>query len=269
MTEFVRLLEMNFLPELGDAFVEVFLTFPVCCSLAFCIVLYILYPVYYEKADAARGWRWILSCATIFVLLSVGSTFLIPVLSLAPDRIIFRPTPSCSTFDRPARYICLTLDDQRQSIFYTTTWRTCNSSDPNMGTASKFYVISSWIPSPDHFVTIKSVEFQPESSPVEKKESYRLPENYCVRAAGPIGGEQQKVAFYSINGTRHHLLDSGYIKSSLLKKFFSGWYRVSSCKTGLSRWFFNCTNGFVSTKYVRLPEYTRIILHEGRVEDEN
>jgi hypothetical protein len=244
-------------------FIDAFLQYPFTCSFGFCSLLYILYPIYFDN-DGTKGPRWIVSCVAIFVLLAFTSVFLIPILAIAPDRIIFRPTPSCSIFDSPARYICLTFNDRHQHVFYTTTWRQCNSSDTNMKNATKYYIISSWIPSFDHYVTTERVPFQPDSSPDENKTAYTLPEGYCVRAAGPSGGDRQKVAFYSINGNRHHLLDSGYIKSSLLKNFTSGWYLVSSCNSELSRWWYNCTLGYVSSHYVRLPQYTRTLLLEDR-----
>ena len=249
--------------------VDSFLQYPVTCSLLLCIGLFIFYPVFYNT-DATKGWRWVISCIVVFVLLSVVAIFLKPTLSLTAPRIIFRPTPSCSTYDRPARYICFTLSgNDHLQVFYTTTWRKCDNSDTHMKNASKFYVISSWIPSFDHFITKRPVKFEPESSPGETKMSYMLPENYCVRAAGPLGEEKLKVAFYSINGTQHHLLDSGYINKTDLKGFHSGWYLVSDCNSDVSNWLFNCTRGYVSSNYVRLQQYTRLLLLEQRSEQEN
>lgn len=245
--------------------VNSFLQYPVMCSLLFCIGLFIFYPVFYEKTDATKGWRWVISCLVVFVLLSVVAIFLKPTLSLTAPRIIFRPTPSCSTYDRPSRYICFTLSGMDHlQVFYTTTWRKCDNSDTNMKNASKFYVISSWIPSFDHFITKRPVKFEPESSPGETKMSYVLPENYCVRAAGPLGEETLKVAFYSVNGTQDHLLDSGYINKTDLEEFHSGWYLVSNCKSEVSNWLFNCTRGYISSNYVRLQQYTRLLLLEQR-----
>jgi len=246
--------------------VNSFLQYPVACSLAFCITIYIFYPVFYE-GDAVQGLRWFMSCIVVFVLLSVVSISLKPTLSLTADRIIFRPTPSCSTFDRPARYLCFTLSSpNHEQVFYTTTWRKCDNSDANMRNASKFYIISSWIPSFDHFVTKRRVKFEPDSSPGENKQPYMLPENYCVRAAGPWGNysDKVKVAFYSISRSQQHLLDSGYVNKTELKEFHSGWYLVSSCKSELSWWLFNCTLGYVSSNYVRLYQHTRMLLLEQR-----
>ena len=95
----------------------------------------------------------------IFALSIITSCLLKPVLALASDRIIFRPTPSCSTFDNPPRYICLTFNANHQQAYYTTNWQNCNSSDPNMNNATKYYIISSWIPSFDHFVLTERVYF--------------------------------------------------------------------------------------------------------------
>ena len=251
--------------DMAGLVVDSFLQYPVACSFAFCIGLFIFYPIFYEK-DATKGWRWFVSCVVVFVLLSAVSISLKPTLSITPDRIIFRPTPSCSTFDNPARYLCFTLSDpDHDQVFYTTTWRKCDKSDANMRNASKFYIISSWIPSFDHFITKRRVNFEPDSSPGEEKKSYTLPENYCVRAAGPLREDKLvKVAFYSINGSQHHLLDSGYINQTELEEFHSGWYLVSSCKSELSKWLFNCTRGYVSSNYVRLQQYTRRLLLEQR-----
>lgn len=251
--------------------VDSFLQYPVACSLAFSITIYIFYPVFFER-DATRGLRWFTSCIVVFVLLSVVSISLKPTLSLTADRIIFRPTPSCSTFDRPARYLCFTLSSpNHDQVFYTTTWRKCDNSDANMRNASKFYIISSWIPSFDHFITKRPVKFEPDNSPGDNKlykQSYMLPENYCVRAAGqgPFGEDidKVKIAFYSISGSQQHLVDSGYVKKTELKEFHSGWYLVSSCKSELSWWLFNCTLGYVSSNYVRLYQHTRMLLLEQR-----
>ena len=207
-----KVLKMNpFSGHMAGLVVDSFLQYPVACSFAFCIGLFIFYPIFYEK-EATKGWRWFVSCVVVFVLLSAVSIFLKPTVSITAARIIFRPTPSCSTFDNPARYLCFTFSDPgHDQVFYTTTWRKCDKSDANMRNASKFYIISSWIPSFDHFITKRRVNFEPDSSPGEDKKSYTLPENYCVRAAGPLGEDKLKVAFYSINGSQHHLLDSGYI----------------------------------------------------------
>ena len=255
----------EFISQLTGVFLNAFLQYPVCYSLAFTGAIYILYPVYYEdckKSDATTGRRWIASCCAIFVLLSAASISFIPILSLAPDRVIFRPTPSCSTFDNPTRYICLTLDVHHGQAYYVTTWRKCSSFDSNMNDSSNFYHISSWIPSPDHFVTTKKVLFQPESSPGENKPAYHLPDNYCVRATGPTECDEIKVGFYSINATGSHIRDTGPISKEILKEYQYGWYLVSNCRIGIIRWLYNCTTGYVSSKYVRLRQYTRVLLLE-------
>ena len=86
--------------------------------------------------------------------------------------------------------------------------RHCNQENNN---ATNFFIISSWIPSFNHFTTTKAIEFQPAVVPGEEKPSYTLPENYCVCAAGPISEDQLKVAFYSLDGSHRNLLDTGYI----------------------------------------------------------
>ena len=257
------MVKMNLFPLPDDIkvlFIDTFLQYPFSCALGLSLIIFVLFPVQFHQADAAKGRRWLASCVFIFALSMITSVLLKPVLALASDRIIFRPTPSCSTFDNPPRYICLTFNANHQQAYYTTNWQNCNSSDPNMNNATKYYIISSWIPSFDHFVLTERVLFQPESS----SDAYPLPKGYCVRAAGPTGGDRQKVAFYSISGSRQHLLDSGYINSTLLKEFTSGWYLVSSCISELSELWYNCTVGYVSSHYVRLPQYARKLLSEDR-----
>ena len=208
---------------------------------------------------------WIVCLVFIYVAVTTITILLfIPTLVTDPDRIILRPTPCCSTFDKPTRYICKTLNVKRQPVHYVTTWGKCDKSDPNMENATNYYIISSWTPSNDHYVTTKRILFQPESSPGENKQPYYLPEGYSVRAAGPTGEDRQKVAFYSIDGNRNHLLDSGYIDSNLLKKFHTGWYEVSNCRSELSRWWYECSPGYVCSHYVSLPQYRRKLLLEDR-----
>ena len=194
-------------------------------------------------------------------------TGLVPTLKMTTGRVIFRPTPSCSTFNDPARYICLILDENHQQRFYITQ-RKCDCTDSQIKDASNFYIIS-WIPSFDHFVTTRRLQFKPTAVPNENKPSYPLPENYCVRAAGPVSADPLRVAFYSLTGSQETLLDTGYINKTDLTKFHVGWYTVSSCRTDLERWLFSCEKGFVSSHYVTLPEYSRTLLLEQRQPKKN
>lgn len=252
----------EFLGSVAGLLVDKCLQYPITCSLMFSVGLYTFAPLY--SSDATKGWRWVLSCTAGFVLLALVTVGLIPTLQITAPRIIFRPTPSCSTFDNPARYICFTLDNSHQQVFYITTLQKCDGDDPKMKDATNFYVISSWIPSFNHFTTRRPVQFQPAAVPGESKPSYRLPENYCVRAAGPISNDPLKVAFYSLKESQQILLDTGYINKTDLIEFHFGWYLVSSCRTELGRWWFSCKSGYVSSHYVSLPQYSRILLLEQR-----
>lgn len=250
----------DFLANVAGLLVDKCLQYPVTCSLVFSVGLYNFAPLFWDS-DVTKGWKWMLKCVAGFVLFTVVLVSLIPALHMTAPRIIFRPTPSCSTFDNPARYICFLLDDNHQQVFYITTQRHCNQENNN---ATNFFIISSWIPSFNHFTTTKAIKFQPASVPGEDKPSYTLPENYCVRAAGTISEDQLKVAFYSLNGSHRNLLDTGYINMTDLTEFHFGWYLVSSCRTDLERWWFVCESGYMSSHYVSLPEYSRILLLEQR-----
>ena len=223
----------------------------------------ILAPLWYGTA-ATKGHRWILSCAVGFVLLPLILVGLVPTLHVTAPRVIFRPTPSCSTFDNPARYICSILINHQQQ-FYITTKRKCDPQDQNFENATNFYIISSWIPSFNHYITKRKVNFEPAVVPGEVKKSYHLPDNYCVHAAGPTSQDKLKVAFYSHKGTLLILEDTGYINKTDLLEFQYGWYYVSSCRTDLERWWYsNCKTGYVSSHYVTLSEYSRSLLLEKR-----
>ena len=249
----------DFLAKLAGLLVDKCLQYPITCSLTFSVGLYNFAPLFWDS-DITKGWRWMLKCIVCFALLSLMIVGLIPSLHITAPRIIFRPTPSCSTFDNPTRYICFILDDNHHQVFYITTTQSCDAQE----NATNFYIISSWIPSFNHFTTRRAVEFQPAAVPGENKSSFTLPENYCVRAAGPISEDPLKVAFYSHSGSQQILLDTGYINKTDLMKFHFGWYVVSSCKTDLGRWWYSCENGYVSSYYVTLPEYSRILLLEQR-----
>lgn len=250
------------LVRVAGLLVDKCLQYPVICSLMFTLGLYVFAPLFWDT-DATKGWRWVLSCTAVCVLSALVTVGLIPTLHITAPRILFRPTPSCSTFDSPARYICFTLDHHQQ-VFYITTLRKCDSSDPKMREATKFYIVSSWIPSFDHFLTRREIQFQPVAVVGENKQSYPLPENYCVRGAGHTDSNDVKVAFYSLSGSQRILLDTGYINKSDLVDFHFGWYLVSSCWTDLERWLYYCEMGYVSSHYVSLPEPTRILLLEQR-----
>ena len=247
-----------------EYFIDTFLQHPIIYSTLVTFLIWLL-PLY---KICGGHWEWIALCLAIFELLGIlVSIKLVPVLNIAPSYIILRPTPSCSTYDNPERYICLTLKNH-QPVFYVTN----QLPKPNDGltNATKYYIISSWISSPGDLVTIEPVQFQPENSNGENKQAYSLPKGYGVQAAEPSGQDQQKVTFYSvnINGSTGILIpNSGFIDSSSLKKFESGWYRVSNCRCELTRWWYNRqgshSEGYVDSYYVSLPQYTRFFLQEG------
>lgn len=253
----------EFLGRVAGLLIDNCLQYPISCSFLFSVGFYTFAPLFWDSA-VTTGWRWVLSCLAGFVIVSLAMTGLIPSLKITTDRFIFRPTPSCSTFDNPARYICSILDENHQQIFYITTQRKCDRTDPQMKDASSYYILSSWIPSFDHYVTTRRIQFQPAAVPNENKPSYSLPENYCVRAAGPVNADPLSVAFYSLTGSRETLHDTGYINKTDLTEFHFGWYTVSNCRTELGRWLFSCEKGFVSSHYVTLPEYFRILFLEQR-----
>ena len=241
------------------------LQYPVVSALIVSLSLYIIWPVYTDPnhQDRIEGKRWAISCLLIFSVLAFSLTCLIPTLQLTTERIIFRPTPSCSTFNNPPRHLAFILNEGNNQVFYVTTVRGVTNTDPHMKEAAPFYIVSSWIRSPNHFRIISDrVKFQPATVNGENKCPYDLPNGYCVRAAGPTSADPLLVAFYSLNGTEKILLDTGYISKKDLEDFHFGWFLVSNCRTSLSRWLWDCKTGYVSSLYVRLPEYARILLLE-------
>ena len=256
----------EFCGRIAGFLVDKCLQYPITSSLiAFLGFFCIFGPLWYDTA-ATKGRRWIISCVVGLVLFPAILVGLIPTLHVTAPRVIFRPTPSCSTYDNPPRYICSILINHQQQ-FYITTKQKCDPQDQNFKNATSFYIISSWIPSFNHYTTRRKVDFEPVTIvPGEKRKSYKLPDNYCVRAAGPTSEDRIRVAFYSL--TDHSeliLLDTGYINKTDLLEFRFGWYYVSSCRTDLERWWFSdCKTGYVSSHYATLSEYSRILLLEKR-----
>ena len=254
------------LAKVAGLFVDKCLSYPISCSLLFFAGFYTFVPVFWKESETrTEGRRWLLSCVAGFVLLALILTALIPSLQMTTDRVIFRSSPTCSIFDDPARYICSILNENHKQVFYITNTRGCKIEDPKMKNATQFYIISSWIPSFNHFRTIRTVQFQPATVPGENKPSYPLPNDYCIRAAGPVSDDLPviKVAFYSQKGTQRTLLDTGYINKTDLLEFHFGWYLISSCRTDIERWLFQCETGYLSSHYVALPEYSRSLLLEN------
>ena len=253
----------NLLASVAGLLVDQCLQYPIRTAFVCALATYIVVPIRVDPGHSTRteGIRWIVSCLVIFVILGAALTLCIPTLQLTASRIIFRPTPSCSTFNNPARYLAFILDENNNQVFYVTTTRGVENTDPHMKEAAPFYIISTWIRSPNHYrILSEKVEFQPASVPGMNKPPYYLKRGYCVRAAGPPSADPLQVAFYSLNGTEIILEDSGYIAQKDLEEFHSGWLRVSNCRTELTRWLFDCKTGFVSSAYVRFTEYERIFL---------
>lgn len=246
----------DFKGKVAGFLVDLFLQYPVCSAFIVSVGLYTFSPFILDAAKNISLWRW----AIIFALISSVLIAIVPVLQLTTERIIARPTPCCSTYNNPARYLCFILNEENKQIFYETTLRKCDRTDPNMNTATSFYIISSWIPSPDHFRTKKKILFHPDG---ENQKPYDLPQGYCVRANGPIiENKPVQVSFYSLNGTEKILLDKGSIDWKDLEVFTAGWYLVSNCRTGIQRLLLPCKTVYISSAYVRLPQYSRIMLLE-------
>ena len=253
----------EFKSSVAGLLVDQCLQFPIYTALVFSLGFYVVVPIITDPGHSARteGRRWAVSCLVIFGLLGATLTWFIPALQLTASRIIFRPTPSCSTFNNPARYLAFILDHNDNQVFYVTTTSAVEKTDPHMKEAAPFYIISSWIRSPNHYrIVSEKISFQPASVKGMNKPPYELKKGYCVRAAGPTSADPLLVAFYSLNGTETILEDTGYIAKKDLEEFQSGWFYVSNCRTELTRWLFRCKNGYVSSAYVRYTEYTRGIL---------
>ena len=262
----------DLLSLLLDTFIEwvvdPFLQNPIICSsLVTCVTLLFL------PLDCFGGgrWEWIALCHVIVVLLVIlVSIIVIPVLNIAPSYLILRPKSSCSTHDNPVRYICVTLKDHQPVFYVTTKLPIPNSLDAvNMNNATKYYIISSWIPPADgDHVTIEPVQFQSENLPGKNK---RLPKHFGVlcQPAEQSGGDRQiRVTYNCISSTGEQIPYSGFIDSNLLREFESGWYRVSNCRCKLTRWWYSRRGshheGYVNSYYVRLPYYTRYFLRENK-----
>ncbi len=241
------------LPDvIGVVFIETFLQYPIIWSFYFtCYTSPPLYLIF--------GGRWKLIAlffVIVFLLAILATTSLIPVLPIENvGSVILQPTPSCSVNDSPIRYLHRTLNDQLQTVYYTTTLPESNKS--------KYYIISSWIPSPGDLVTKNPVQFQ-----LENKTARELPKDHFVRSARSREGDLkgQRVDFYSICGNGGIKLESGHITSNSLESVRSGWYRVSNCKCELSRWWYRSRNeyveGYVNSHFVRLSQLSKTLLRE-------
>ena len=186
----------------------------------------------------------------------------IPQLQIVSVRVVLRPTPGCSTEMNPRRLLCAVVNENHIQTFYETTRRNCvcrNCTDLEEA-GMPYYVISSWIPAPNHFRARTAIAFDPVEVSTEEQ-CYILPKGRCIRIAGPVGEDQLKVEISKWKG-RKQLLDIGFINRSSLEEFNTGFYVVSNCRTDAERWLFSCTIAYVNAHYVRLPTYMRILLLE-------
>ena len=252
----------EFTGKVAGFLVDLVLQYPLCSAFVISVGLYTFSPFILDAAKDISSGRWVFIFLAGFTLISAVLIAIVHVLQLTTERIIARPTPCCSTYNNPARYLCFILNEENKQVFYETTLRKCDGTDPNINTAAPFYIISSWIPSPNHFRTKRKILFHPDG-PGETPKPYDLPEGYCVRANGPIiENKPVRISFYSLNGTQKILLDKGSIDWKDLEVFTAGWYLVSNCRTGIQRLLFPCKTVYISSAYVRLPQYSRIMLLE-------
>lgn len=194
---------------------------------------------------------WVIVAGIIFMLLS-------PPLNLATIRIIFRRTPNCNAFENPTIYLCYTIGDNNNQLFYTTP-----SKQECLGDASNvtsFYITSLWIPPKHMFKLNKDIVFNPLR---KDKETYKLFTGYCVQSGEhTISNDSHvKVAFYSWDKKNKKLEDTGFIRREDLDEFHGGWYKVSNCRFEFSYLLGDCITGYVSSVYVNIPEYMKSILH--------
>ena len=144
----------NLLASAAGLLVDQCLQYPIRTAFVFSLVIYVFVPILYvDPGHSARteGKRWAITCLVIFVILGAVLILCIPTLQLTASRIILRPTPSCSTFNNPARYLAFILDKNNNQVFYVTTTKGVKNTDPHMKEAAPFYIISSWNRSSNHY----------------------------------------------------------------------------------------------------------------------
>ena len=245
--------------KIAGLLVDKCLQYPIMCAFAFTLG-HALFGLFHGCNLNLSWYKWMTVNVVAFVLVAGTLTAAIPSLQMTAPRVILRPTPSCSTFNNPTRYLCFILSNENVQKYYETNRRaSCEADDPNIAHATPFYIRSPWIPSLEHFRLLEEIQFQPEG---EGKPPYKLPKGYCIRAAGPSSLDPLPVIFYSLNGTTKIITDKGHIDKKYLEDYKFGWYFVSSCRTDLSTWLYNCTSGYLSSTYVPLSEYSKKVLME-------
>ena len=248
---------------------EIILQYPFTTLLASGIVLYsfaFLFDfIFFRRVrlfdvDHLR-FHFLIFLAIWFAIGGIVFFFLIPPLNLATIRIIFRPLQNCNAFDKPPVYLCYTLGNNNDQLFYTTERRECVGTVTN---ATSFYIISLWKPAINQFKLNKNIMFYP--LPRNESTKYALKKDYCIQAAGNLfpNDGQIEVAFYSWDGKKKKLEDRGYINRSDLDEYNTGWFKVSNCMWELSRLLpLNnyCITGYVSSFYVNVPQHMKEPLH--------
>ncbi len=244
---------MNLILELVKGLcIDTFLQYPIIFStVVTCFTMFLPLSTLTELC-----WEWI---AVYFAILELFAILIainqIPTLSTTGDCVVLHPTASCSVYDNRVHYLSLTLTDQHQSVYELCT----NDTNENINNATKYYIISSWISSPGDLITIEPVKFKPENGT-----PYTLPKDRIVRPAGR-SKDRQKVEFTFITRDGCKKVESGYINLNSLASIQSGWYRVSNCKCELTRWWCNCTLGYVNSHFVQLPQYIKNLLFQDNV----
>lgn len=242
---------------------EGFLRYPVTGSLVISTCLYFFVPVCSKAKPALEGLSWVGRCAVAFGAIVLVIVLVIPPLQIVSVRVILRPTPSCSTEMDPRRLLCAIVNENQIQTFYESTRQSCvcrNCTDLEEEPGMSYYVISSWIPAPNHFRTRTEIVFDTVES--TEDQCFILPKGRCIRTAGPTGEDPLKVEIIKWKGRKRQSFDKGFINRSSLEEFNTGFYVVSNCKTDFERWLFSCTIAYVNAHYVRLPTYMRILLLE-------
>lgn len=257
-----------FLMAISGSLLEMILQYPFSTFVMSGVLLYgigfLFDYVFFSNTRLRDNLSYFLAFLAVWsVVTAVVFMSLIPPLNLATIRIIFRPIQNCNAFNNPPKYLCYTLDDNNNQLFYTTLKQECVGNNKN---ASSFYIISLWKPALNQFKLNKRIMFYP--LPKDEKTKYPLKKGYCIQAAENLNADDQvKVDFYSWDKEKMLLQDTGFINRSDLEEYNTGWYQVSNCMLETSRLISRyllkdyCITGFVSSFYVNVPEHMKNLLH--------
>ena len=240
---------------------ELILQYPSISFLLFGIVLYslgFLFDFVFFRRTRLYDLRFHLPTFLAIWFIVVGIIFMLlsPPLNLTTLRIIFRFSPNCNAFERPVKYLCYTIGDNNNQLFYTTPRNVCTSEVSN---DTSFYITSLWIPPNNLFKLNKDIMFYPLGKDGNAK--YKLKTGYCIQSQLSSNESHVHVAFYSWENKKENLEDTGYIRREDLDKFHGGWYKVSNCRFEFSYLLDDCITGYVSSVYVNIPEYMKNLLH--------